>query len=67
MKKSIIRNPKTTAVLTALLVAGIEILKPEEVDDMTSGQWPLTLFTCTYGGASRVTVRCEKENESNIK
>lgn len=48
-------------------VAGIEILQPEEVDDMTSGQWPLTLFTCTYGGASRVTVRCEKENESNIK
>ena len=44
-------------------VAGIEILQPEEVDDMTSGQWPLTLFTCTYGGASRVTVRCEKENE----
>ena len=48
-------------------VAGIEILQPEEVDDMTSGQWPLTLFTCTYGGAGRVTVRCEKENESNIK
>ena len=44
-------------------VAGIEILQPEEVDDMTSGQWPLTLFTCTYGGASRVTVRCEKEIE----
>lgn len=44
-------------------VAGIEILQPEEVDDMTSGQWPLTLFTCTYGGASRVTVRCRKNTE----
>lgn len=22
--------------------------------------WDLTLFTCTYGGASRVTVRCER-------
>ena len=44
-------------------VAGIEILQPEEVDDMTSGQWPLTLFTCTYGGASRVTVRCRKNIE----
>lgn len=44
-------------------VAGIEILQPEEVDDMTSGQWPLTLFTCTYGGASRVTVRCRKNTK----
>ena len=44
-------------------VAGIEILQPEEVDDMTSGQWSLTLFTCTYGGAGRVTVRCKKNTE----
>ena len=44
-------------------VAGLEILQPEEVDDMTSGQWPLTLFTCTYGGAGRVTVRCRKNSE----
>ena len=44
-------------------VAGIELLKPNEVDNMTNGQWPLTLFTCTYGGASRVTVRCEKNPE----
>ena len=28
-------------------VAGIELLKPNEVDNMTNGQWPLTLFTCT--------------------
>lgn len=44
-------------------VAGIELLQPDEVDNMTNGQWPLTLFTCTYGGASRVTVRCEKNAE----
>ena len=29
--------------------------------DITSGSdWDLTLFTCTYGGASRVVVRCAK-------
>ena len=44
-------------------VAGIELLQPDEVDNMTNGQWPLTLFTCTYGGASRVTVRCKKNPE----
>ena len=25
---------------------------------MTSGDWDLTLFTCTYGGQERYTVRC---------
>lgn len=44
-------------------VAGIELLQPDEVENMTNGQWPLTLFTCTYGGASRVTVRCKKNTE----
>ena len=44
-------------------VAGLEILQPEELDDTTSGQWPLTLFTCTYGGVGRVTVRCKKNTE----
>lgn len=39
-----------------------EILNPDEVEDMTSGDWDLTLFTCTIGGQSRVTVRCTLEN-----
>lgn len=27
---------------------------------MTDAHWDLTLFTCTYGGKSRVTVRCTR-------
>ena len=38
----------------------IERLRPTAVKEMTSGDWDLTLFTCTVGGQSRVTVRCEK-------
>jgi len=41
-------------------VGDIETLQPTDVDYMTEGEWPLTLFTCTWGGRSRVTVRCEK-------
>lgn len=41
-------------------VAAVEVLQPAAVEEMTSGEWPLTLFTCTLGGASRVTVRCER-------
>jgi sortase A len=39
-------------------VADIEILKRTDVEDMKSDAWDLTLFTCTVGGSSRVTVRC---------
>lgn len=39
-------------------VAEIETLQPTAIEEMTSGDWDLTLFTCTVGGAARVTVRC---------
>lgn len=40
----------------------LEILQPTDVDEMESGDWDLTLFTCTVGGKSRVTVRCERSD-----
>ncbi|MCD8119184.1 MAG: sortase [Lachnospiraceae bacterium] len=42
------------------------ILKPtavEEMADQESGDWDLTLFTCTLGGRTRVTVRCMRVEE----
>lgn len=41
-------------------VVALEILYPTATEDMTSGQYDLTLFTCTYGGRSRVTLRCDR-------
>lgn len=41
-------------------VMAIDTLNPAAVEDMTSGDYDLTLFTCTYGGKSRVTVRCDR-------
>ena len=40
-------------------VIEVETLQPTEVEAMTSGDWDLTLFTCTVGGLTRVAVRCE--------
>ena len=40
-------------------VAELETLGKYDVEEMKSGGWALTLFTCTYGGQSRVTVRCQ--------
>lgn len=42
-------------------VETVDILAPADIDSMTAGEYDLTLFTCTYGGQSRVTVRCKLE------
>lgn len=47
-------------------VTEIEILSPYAVQDMISGDWDLTLFTCTIGGRTRVTVRCKLDEENVI-
>lgn len=41
-------------------VAETEILAPHQVEALENTDYPLTLLTCTLGGRTRVTVRCEK-------
>ena len=41
-------------------VVGKDVLDPSAVEEMTSGAFDLTLFTCTYGGGSRITVYCDR-------
>lgn len=50
-------------VVTHYTVETVEVLEPTAVEDMTAGDYDLTLFTCTYGGKSRMTVRCVREQE----
>lgn len=38
-------------------VAGSEVLQPTAVEDMTTSGFELSLFTCTYGGKTRLAVR----------
>lgn len=40
------------------LVYEIEQVDGYDCDKMSSGDWALTLFTCTYGGRERIAVRC---------
>lgn len=35
-----------------------EILNPTEISAMIESPWALSLYTCTYGGQQRVTIRC---------
>lgn len=48
------------ATVTDYQVEAVDILSPFAVEEMTNEEYDLTLFTCTYGGQSRVTVRCMK-------
>ena len=40
-------------------VSSLETLSSYAISDMTSGDWDLTLFTCTVGGQSRLAIRCD--------
>jgi sortase A len=42
-------------------VAEMEVLDPTDIEEMKDTPWDLTLFTCTIGGRTRVTVRCEEQ------
>ena len=37
-----------------------ETLNPMDTEGMEAGDWDLTLFTCTIGGQTRVTIRLER-------
>ena len=37
-----------------------ETLPADCVPELTDGSYDLTLFTCTYGGAKRITIRCNR-------
>ena len=38
-----------------------ETLEPTDLEGMEAGDWDMTLYTCTVGGQSRVTVRFLRE------
>lgn len=44
-------------------VIALDILPPTAIEEMTAGEYDLTLFTCTYGGQSRITLRCDRVEE----
>jgi sortase A len=47
-------------VATVYQVVAKDVLNPNAVEEMTAGVFDLTMFTCTYGGKSRVTVLCNR-------
>lgn len=52
-----------TGRTTNYTVGCIEVLQPNQGEKMLNSEWDLTLYTCTYGGKSRVTVRASRVYE----
>lgn len=50
---------------TGYSVDKVEILNPYELERLTGSDYDLTLFTCTYGGYSRVVVRGNRLEDGN--
>lgn len=48
-------------------VAETQVLKPTAIEEMVSDDWDLSLFTCTLGGRTRLTVRCEKIETDDLR
>ncbi len=44
-------------------VTNMETLGAYDTEEMESGGWDFTMFTCTVGGSNRVTIRCEATGE----
>ena len=58
-KKIVVTN--AAGVAYRYQVADQELIRGTDTASMQAGDWPLTLFTCNYGGTMRVTVRCVHE------
>ena len=44
-------------------VGEVEIVEPSAVDYMINSDWELSLYTCTYGGKQRLTIRCAEQKD----
>jgi len=38
----------------------VDVYMPEAIEEVTSGEFDLVLFTCTYDGGSRITAKCKR-------
>lgn len=56
----IIRFTDMDGTVYTYQVGDLETLPPTATKEMIASDWELSLYTCTYGGGSRVTVRCKR-------
>lgn len=53
-------------VVTEYEVIEADIMSGTDIEEMTSGEFDLTLFTCTYGGKKRIAIRCDRNMKTGL-
>lgn len=59
-ENDVVRFTDVNGKVTSYRVVATDCLSSVAVEEMTAGEFDLTLFTCNYDGNSRITVRCDK-------
>lgn len=51
--------------VTCYQVECVNIISPDSTEEVENSPWDLILYTCTYGGKSRVMVGCQRQNPND--
>ncbi|WP_461810258.1 sortase [Faecalimonas sp.] len=61
----VVKLTDATGQAYTYLVEEVFTMEATDVEEMANNKYDLTLFTCTYGGKARVTVRCVLQNKAD--
>ena len=59
-----IRFTDAAGIVHKYTVGEIEIVEPNAVEYMIRSDWNLSLYTCTYSGTQRLTIRCTEQRDA---
>lgn len=60
-ERDIVKFTDMNGNVTTYTVVVTDMLSEVDIENMTAGEFDLTLFTCNYDGKSRITIRCDRQ------
>lgn len=60
-ERDIVKFTDVNGNVTTYKVVVTDMLSEVDIENMTAGEFDLTLFTCNYDGKSRITIRCDRQ------
>lgn len=61
-----VRFTDMEGVVSTYTICRVETLRPTQVEDVQNSGYDLVLYTCTYGGRSRVVLFCDREENPDL-
>ena len=60
-ERDVVKFTDMNGNVTTYTVVVTDMLSEVDIENMTAGEFDLTLFTCNYDGKSRITIRCDRQ------